>query len=303
MKFLFTLILFTNYLFSIDIGTLNIQNEKNIITQANDIKKLLHLYNIDLNIKLTNNSLESIDNIINNKTNNYFAIVNKDTIFNYNKKSQENKSIYSQIPAILSLGDEQIHIFTNPQNEFDFDIKKDYKVYCGKYNSNSCVSARYIQEMYELNFTYIKSNLQTIQDDLNSNKIDLFISVKKAPYKQFESFSNIKLIDLPTNFKMEDIYVNTQLKSNTYSFLDNDIHLYSVKQVLITNLKEKKYKSLINNIVKIIILNKDYLEKQNKQQWQNIDFYNTKYKKFLKSAKITIQILQEQKKREDALKF
>jgi len=98
------------------------------------------------------------------------------------------------------------------------------------------------------------------------------------------------------------MYTNTQLLSTTYSFLDEDIHVYSVKRAIITNLKEKKYQGIINNIIKILVLNKKYLIKKN-PIWKDVDFNYTDYKKFLKSAKQTIMILQEQKKRADALRF
>jgi hypothetical protein len=302
MKLLITLFLSINYLFAINIGTLNINKENTSISLANDIKKILNHYDINLTIKENNNSIESIENIINNQDKNYFAIVNKDTISKYNEQVKQNKTIYSKIPVILSLDTLQLHLFTNSENDFDFDIKKDYNVYCGEENSNSCTSAKFIEKMYNLNFTFISSNIDQIQDDLISNKIDIFISVKKAPAIEFESFKNIKLIDLPTNFKMEDMYTNTQLLSTTYSFLDEDIHVYSVKRAIITNLKEKKYQGIINNIIKILVLNKKYLIKKN-PIWEDVDFNYTDYKKFLKSAKRTIMILQEQKKRADALRF
>ena len=303
MKLLLTFFICINYLFAIDIGNINIKNDQNIMLISQDINNILKSYKIKSEIKTNNNSIEAIKTIINNTSNNYFSIVNSDVIKYYNKDSNQSRSIYSKIPAILSLGEEQLHIFTNQNNEFEFDIKKDYKVYCGNKESDSCISAHFIENIYEFNFTYVDSSFETIQEDLKTNNIDLFISVKKAPYIEFEEFTSLKLIDLPTNFNMEDMYISKQLKSNMYKFLDNDIHIYSVKQVLITNLKEDKYKSLINNIIKVIVLNKDYLIKSNTSVWSGVDFSYTKYKKFLKSAKETILRLDEKQKQSDAMKF
>ena len=302
MKQLLILFIYVNYLFAVNIGTLNIYKENSLISLSDDIQTILNKYDINLDAQENNNSIESIQNIINNQDKNYFAIVNKDAISRYNEQQKQNKTIYSKIPVILSLDTLQIHLFTNSENDFDFDIKKDYNVYCGEENSNSCTSAKFIEKMYNLNFNFISSNINTIEDDLNSNKIDIYISVKKAPASEFENFKNIKLIDLPTNFKMEDMYQNTQLSSSTYSFLDEDIHIYSVKRAIITNLKEKKYHGVINNIIKILVLNKKYLIKKN-PIWKDVDFNYTEYNKFLKSAKRTLLILEELKKREDALRF
>ncbi len=302
MKQLLIFFIYVNYLFAVNIGTLNIYKENSLISLSDDIQTILNKYDINLDAQENNNSIESIQNIINNQDKNYFAIVNKDAISRYNKQQKQNKTIYSKIPVILSLDTLQIHLFTNSENDFDFDIKKDYNVYCGEENSNSCTSAKFIEKMYNLNFNFISSNINTIENDLNSNKIDIYISVKKAPASEFENFKNIKLIDLPTNFKMEDMYQNTQLASSTYSFLDEDMHIYSVKRAIITNLKEKKYQGVINNIIKILVLNKKYLIKKN-PIWKDVDFNYTEYNKFLKSAKRTLLILEELKKREDALRF
>ena len=261
-KKLVIILLCMNYIYAINIGTINIKNDKNSISMSKDIQKILNKYKVNSKIQIEENSLNNIEKLINNKSYNYFAIVNYDAILEYNSKKSKKygRSIYRNIPVLLTLGSEQLHIFTNENNEFEFDIKRRYTVYCGKINSDSCISAKYIEKVYGFTFTYKKSNLKQIQNDLKNNNIELFISVNKAPHEEFKAFKNIKLIDLPTNFNMEDIYINSQLKTNTYSFLDDNIHIYSVNKVFISNLKDKKYDNLIKNIVKIIVLNKSYLE-------------------------------------------
>jgi len=304
-KKLIVILLCINYMYAINIGTISIKNDDNLISMSKDIQKILKKYKINSKIQIENNSLDSIEKLINNKTNNYFAIVNYDSILEYNNKKSKKygRSIYRNIPVILTLGSEQLHIFTNENNEFEFDIKKEYSVYCGKKDSDSCISAKYIEKVYGFIFTYKKSNIKEIQSDLQNNKIELFISVKKAPYKGFLNFKNIKLVDLPTNFKMEDIYLNSQLKTDTYTFLDEDMHIYGVNRVLITNIKDKKYDALIKNMVKIIMLNKNYLDKNNKIIWEDVDFMYFRYKKFSKVSKNTIIKIDNKIRHKNALKF
>lgn len=294
-----------NYIYAINIGTISIKDDNNLISMSKDIKNILKKYNINSKIQIEKDSLINIDKLINNQTNNYFAIVNYDSILEYNSKNSKkySRSIYRDIPVILTLGSEQIHIFTNENNEFDFDTKKKFKVYCGKKDSDSCISSKYIEKVYGFNFSYIKSSIKQIQNDLNNNKVELYISVKKAPYKAFISLKNIKMVDLPTNFNMEDIYLNSQLKMDTYPFLDDDIHIYTINQVLITNLKDKKYNSIIKNIVKIIMLNRNYLEKNNKNIWNDVNFQYVKYKKLSKIAKKTILEITINQKAKEALNF
>ena len=305
LKKLIIILLCINYLFAIDIGSLNIKNDNDSKIIANDMKQLFQKYKINIDIKESNNSLQSINNLINNKTNNYFAIVNKDAIYQYNKNKSTlyDRSIYSKIPVILTIAEEQIHIFTNHSNEFEFDIKKDFTVYCGEKNGDSCISARYIANVYGFNFKYIDSNINKIQDDLKTNKVELYINVKKAPAIEFKDFRDIKLIDLPTNFKMEDMYVNTLLQKNMYTFLDSDIHTYSVKQALITTLTQKKYESLINSILKILVLNQDYLTTRHRKYWEETTFEYFEYKKLYTTSKQSINNLLEQVKRKNAMKF
>jgi hypothetical protein len=102
---------------------------------------------------------------------------------------------------------------------------------------------------------------------------------------------------------MERIYTNSQLKRKDYSFIDENIHIYSVKQVLITNLSDNQYRILIKNIIEVIMLNQDYLIKKNPIIWKDIDFMYFKYKKFSKIAKSTIINIDEKIRYKNALKF
>ena len=293
-------------LFAVNFGTIlsNDSNESNLI--ANDIKLLLKNYKIDIRNEKVNSSYEAIQKLLEKEDNSYFAIVNKDAITYYNKTQNSKysqKSIYNDIPAILSLGSEQIHIFTSNKNDFDFELQKKFKVYCGEKNSDSCIALDYIQKAYKFNFEYINSNEKSIFHDLKSNKIDLYISVKKAPYSPYVNLKGLNLIDLPTNFKMEDMYIHSTISNSDYPYIDDKIHSFSASRVLITNLNESKYKNIITSFLKVILLNKEYLIKDGKLYWEDIDFLYFEYKKFSLEAKKTIKKLEQKIKAKDALIF
>ena len=298
-KFIYILLLFCINLFSVDFGTiLSSKDKSNLI--AKDISSILNKYNIDLKIKNTLSSYESIHKLINNKNNYFFAIITKGSLSYYKQQYNFN---YNKLPAILPLGDEQIHIFTNENNNFDFEQNKTFNVYCGEKNSDSCIASQNIQNFYSFKFNYINSSEENIFNDLKNNIIDLFISIKEAPYNVYKNIKFIKLIELPTNFKMEDVYVNSVITNNDYSYIDENIHVFAAKRVLITNLKDIKYNNAINSLLKIILLNQNYLEKQNNYKWEEIDFEYFDFKKFSINAKKTIKILNEQRKKQDALIF
>jgi len=290
---------------AIELGTLVInknENSSNVISK--DIQNLLKQYNINLNIKTTNSSYDNIDLLLNNKSDNYFSIVKKDSISNYNKLNNKNlnKSMYNQLPAILALGSSQIHIFKNINNEFDFETRKKYNVYCGDTKSDSCVAASNIQKAYDFEFKYIKLNNENIFEELK-NKIDLYFFVARSSQNKHQDIKNISLVDLPTNFPLEEMYINTSISKDDYKFLDDSIHSLSSSSVLITNLKDDKYSKLIQNIVKIIMLNKNYLISKNNKIWTEIDFEYFKFKKFSKISKANIIKLSEQIKQKNALIF
>lgn len=255
-----------------------------------DISSLLKNYNINLTPINTQGSYENMailnGNYVKNQ-NTFFAIVQKDTIsyYNYLQYTNNNESILSKIPAVLSLGIEHIHFITLEDAEFDFEHRKTYKVYCGEKESGSCVTARYVEKAYDFKFIYVNSKKENRFDKLREGMIDMVISVTEAPAKDFKELEGMKLVDLPTNFVMEDMYVHSTITKNDYPWLDEDIHAFAVSKVLVTNLSDKKYDPVIENLVKILILNKKYLAKEYGAHWDKIDFSYTNFKKMSKPAK------------------
>lgn len=294
MKVLFLSFLVWSSIYAYNLGTIATASPTGMYYKlGSDISTLLKKYDIELTPITTGGSYENLDilngHMVTDKDT-FFAIVQKDTIsyYNYIQYTATNKSIYHKIPAILSLGIEQIHIITLEGNEYDFENQKDFNVYCGDQNGGSCVSAQYIEQAYGFNFTYINSNFETLQDKLKDGVVDFVISVIEAPAQKFQNFEGVKLIDLPTNFVMEEMYTNSTIQKEDYPFLDEDIHAFAVSKVLITNLNEEKYAPVIENIVKIIMLNKPLLIKEQGKHWENIDFYYTNYKKMSSHAKKVI---------------
>ena len=285
-------------IYAINIGTILSSKDDEISYKlANDIKDLLNKYDIKLQVNNNNNSKDSINKLINNKKNYFFAIVKKDAISFVNAKN----NIYKKIPSILSLGNDQIHIFKNETKDIDFYKQKEFTVFCGDENSDSCITSKYIQKAYDFNFTYIKSS-KNIFDDLKNNKFDLYISIKRSPYEKYKNLLNIDLIDLPTNFTMEDMYLHGKILADDYSFLLENIHSFTSSRVLVTNLNNKKYEAIIKNIIKIILYNKNRLIEKNKY-WEHIDFQYFDFKKFSKVSKRIILELQEDIKQKNALIF
>lgn len=299
IKYVIILSIFYNFLFSYELGTIATASKGGMYYKlGSDISHLLKKYDIKLEPITTQGSYENLailnGNYVQNK-NTFFAIVQKDAIsyYNYVQYKTHEKSIYHKLPAILSLGTEQIHILSLEENEYDFDKRKTFKVYCGEKEGGSCITARYIEKAYGFNFIYINSKAETVMEKMKSGMVDLMISVIEAPASKFKNLEGVKLIDLPTNFIMEDMYTHSQIKKEDYPFLSEDIHAFAVPKVLVTNLNEKKYAPIIESLVKIIILNKGLLEKEYGDYWGKIDFNYTKYKKISPYAKQVIEDIEK----------
>lgn len=257
-----------------------------------DIEGLLQQYDINLVPMETLGSYENmeiLDNDFLNNINTFFAIVQKDVISSYNNEQylQTGKTVINKIPAILSLGVEQIHLFASEESEFDFESQKEYKVYCGFKESGSCVSAKYIEKAYDFNFTYMNYE-ENIFDKLKEGMIDIVVWVTESPSPIFKGLEGVKLLDLPTNFMMEDMYVHSVVEKESYTWNLEDVHVFGVPRVLVTNLRDKKYDVVLENLTKILIVNKKYLAKNFGKYWAKVDFSYTDFKKIAKPAKKVI---------------
>ncbi len=290
---LITIFLF-NYANAIEFGTLATGTKSGMYYKlGSDISGLFKKYGINLKPIVTRGSYDNLSilngHYVKNK-NTFFAIVQKDAIsyYNYIQYNKNKKSIINKIPAIISLGIEQIHILANINSDFDFEKRKTYKVFCGDMESGTCITTKYIEKAYNFKFIYVNSKEDTVLTKLKEGMIDLVFKVVEKPNSFFQHLEDVKFIDLPTNFIMEDMYVHSELTKEDYPWIDEDIHAFAVQKVLVTNLYEKKYAPIMANIANILTLNKTYLEKNYGKYWKNVDFSYTNFKKMSRASKKVI---------------
>ncbi len=288
------LLLWMSFANGTEFGTLATASKTgNYYKIGNNISALLKNYKINLQPIVTGGSFENMSilngNFIENQ-NTFFAIVQKDVIsyYNYLQYTENNVSILDKIPAVISLGVEQIHLITLENTEYDYDKRKAFKVWCGDENGGSCVTAKYIAKAYNFNFTYVNAKKENRFERLKDGTVDIVISVIEAPAGDFADMKGFKLIDFPTNFIMEDMYTHSVISKKDYPWLSEDIHAFAVPRVLITNLTDEKYNPIVENFTKILILNKPYLAKTYGDYWDKIDFSYTSFKKMAKPAKEVI---------------
>jgi len=222
MKKLTLFMMSVGFVFGIEFGFVATASKTGMYYKlGKDISALLKNYNINLTPIETAGSYENMDILNGNwrkNQNTFFAIVQKDAIsyYNYLQYTNNNISILNKIPAVLSLGIEQIHILALEESEFDFELRKTYKVYCGSDNGGSCISAKYIEKTYGFKFIYINSKEENVLKKMKEGMVDLYISVIEAPAKKFQDLEGFRLVDLPTNFAMEDMYIHSSISKNDY---------------------------------------------------------------------------------------
>jgi len=306
-----------------NIGNILTLNKKtNEYKRVLQIKDLLNKYMFDFNLLQNDNSIIILNKLKNNFNNmklkenvnkNYFGIVQKDTLTYFNRQQirENNDSIKKQIVPILSMGTKIIHLLKLKDRKIKIEDGKKYNVFCGEMESDSCITAKNIEKLYEVNFNYITINdlklEKKIKDKflkdeyfrnkklfelLNKKNIDIYIKVVEAPYIYFEEkqdFLNIDILELEPNFDMEEIYENTTIEKE-YSWLQRKVHLYSVKSTLVTILSNEKYNPIIRNVIRILYNNKTYLIKEIDTNWKNVDFDYMKYSNMLKIAKKEINL-------------
>jgi len=289
-----TFIFFVSFANGIEFGTLATASKTGKYYKlGGDISSLLKNYKINLKPIETGGSYENMsimDGKFIDDQNTFFAIVQKDVIsyYNYLQYTNNELSILDKIPAVLSLGVEQIHLITLENTDYDYDQRKTFKVWCGDENGGSCVTAKYIEKAYNFNFIYVNAKKENRFERLKDGTVDIVISVIEAPATDFADLKGLKLIDLPTNFIMEDMYTHSIITKKDYPWLSDDTHAFAVPRVLITNLTDEKYNPIIENFVKILVLNKPYLAKTYGDYWDRIDFGYTAFKKMSKVAKDTV---------------
>ena len=296
MKYIF-LVLFTFFvnLEAYELGNLATASKTGKYYEiGQDIHDLFKKYDLTLTPLETTGSYENLS-ILDDKSrlvkNAFFAVVQKDAIsyYSYLRFQETQKNIYTSLPAILSLGTEQIHILVKEDSEIDFDVPTSYNVYCGEETSGACVTAQYIKSAYNLDFQYIQESKAEVLNSIRKGTVDIAIVVQEAPISLLSEVKGVELLDMPTNFVMEDMYTSEEVTKVQYPWMKEDMHIYAVPRVLITNLEDEKYAPVIESMVKIMLLNQDYLVKEKSEYWEKVDFNYMDYKKFSNASRRVIE--------------
>lgn len=256
---------------------------------GNDIKDLFNEYGVGLEIVNTKGSRENLDILYGlEEKKASWAIVQKDAMSYFklvHREIDNANKIYEKIKIIAPLYNEEIHILANSSQEITFDPSTKYIVNCGNENSGSCISARFIANAYNLKFIYDRSNIDDALNKLKINEIDLIFRTIGKPYDKFINLDeNYKFVSLPKNIILEHIYNTSTLTNKDYSWLNEDVMIFSCPSIIVTNLVDEKYDDVVKSFYDIINKNLDYLKNVANDKWKEVDMIDDNKKYYHKAV-------------------
>lgn len=285
-------------LFGANLGKLATGNINGTYYQmGKDISDLMLKYKQQLTPMTTEGSIQNLDILygLTNQQDVMFAIVQSDVVkyYNYFMLKNFNSSTNDIIKVVLPLYEEEIHLVSKKGRQIELAKDKEYSVSCGKKESGSCVTAKYIEQAYGVKFKYNHDiDFDTAVSLMKEEKLDLTISIIGKPAKVFKAIEGMEFITLKDNMIMDGLYKRAQLSANDYNWVDKSVTTYAVPSVLVTNIPEgSKNINVVEAMVKVLVKNKAYLNQSGHPKWKQVDFDVTKPKNIHSSALSTIESL------------
>lgn len=241
---------------------------------AKDIKNNTH---VELNIYQTGGSLDNIEYLLSDSI--QMAFIQYDVL----KKTPIISDLQDYIKVFLPLYSEEIHLIvlkkSNINSVQDLIGKR---VGIGGLNSGTHVSALMIQEVEGIEWEAVNIDFNKSVKALLADSIDAFFYVGAAPSSYLSNLdesiaSQIKLANVRGD-NLNEIYEDKIIKSDIYSWNDNDVKTIGVPSLLVVNTRnidstlakqiDILYSDLSDNLKGI------QWNKFSHPKWSQVDFSN-----------------------------
>lgn len=280
-------IIFCTMVFGANLGKLATGNmQGTYYAMGKDIADLFFKYKLILSPVATEGSIQNLDILygLTNQNDFSFALVQSDAIkyYNYFMLKNFNTKTTDIIKVVLPLYLEEIHVLAKDGKKIEFIKDKEYFIACGKKESGSCITAKYIEQAYGVKFKYNHDvDFETGIGMLKEEKLDVVVSVIGKPSKILKAAEGIQILSLADNLIMDGLYKRGQLTPNDYNWLQSPVNTYAVPSVLVTNIPEgSKNQKVIEAFVKILVKNQEYLRQFGHSKWKEVDYNLTKPSNF-----------------------
>ena len=147
-----------------------------------------------------------------------------------------NKKASDLIEVIGTLYPETLHIIVDKNSGITSLKDLNGKVMSsGGYKSGSSVTASYIENEFDIQFSKVVSTpIAKGLELLKKREIDVLFYVAKSPSLLLKKYKNIKLLDVTKKITNNSYIQKTVVKKGNYRFLDKDLHTYKVNSLVIT---------------------------------------------------------------------
>lgn len=239
-----------------------------------DISKLFKKYNVDLEVKKSEGSLDNLRRIVGLDTlyPSNWAIVQNDVLkyYKYKYYKETKYNLNSKVKIILPLYNEDIHIFKKKDKTIKFEVGDVITVGVKSEKSGGYITSKVIQNSYGVEFNFIYCDFETAKQYLQKGVIDIFVDVTAKPNKSYTNLKDIDFVTLPENKIMDENYSKTLFTKEEYPWLKKNHYGYACTSVLVTNLVDAKYNKVVKFFVEAILQNSKELQSAGHSRWSEV---------------------------------
>lgn len=246
-----------------------------------ELSKVTEPSGVHLQILPSQGSWENIVALYNSDTE--FAIFQLDAFVKAAKNLYINTStnIKDDIRVVMPLYNEEIHVIKALGSAVDFSSQTNFVVGCGAENSESCLSAAVIEELYDKEFRYVTEDYVTALSKLKGGSIDLVIITAGKPTPLLLEQTGIEPVSMPRVGGATDFYSWTTLRETDYPWVKNEVETFAVRSVLATMIQQEKglASDMVGSVHFSAQVNAKRLKNEGHPKWQDVDFgaYNENF--------------------------
>jgi TRAP transporter TAXI family solute receptor len=247
---------------------------------AQDISNVVGAEGIDLRVMATRGSFENLELLYSGNVD--LAIVQLDAVraMGYSNARQFISDVakrdpgmdgFEKVKVVLNLYPEEIHILTKEKNINTFNHLEGKRVSVGPPGGGTAVTAVVLFNIYGIQTTVSEEPFEEAVKKLERGSLDAVIFVGGAPVPFIGTLGGeFKFVRLPTNPALEQIYSQTAMGKQLYSWAREDTQTYAVPSAIMgLDKRDEAYVAQLQRLVLTILNNRENLEASGHPKWKS----------------------------------
>lgn len=235
-----------------------------------DIKNLIEKAGIQVQVLPSNGSFENINLL--GKGQAELGIVQLDALKYFADLMREkgNLDVFEKLKVVLNLYPEEIHVISNKEGLSSFYDLANKKVAVGPENSGTALTSALLFQMYDIQAEQLNYKQTEALARLKKGEIDAMVFVAGAPVPILKDLgAGFKLLRLPQNPVLEQVYTRTVLGKDSYSWATEDVATYAVPSgiVMVDNGVESQMREM-SKLVLALLHGQQQLRKTGHPKWK-----------------------------------